>query len=109
KNGRLQCASAWYDIAVMMDPPNVGLEDPCDIVCGNKVCDGCDADPIRGPYFTCTVCEETYDLCLDCYSNTCEDTHIHDSYLKVPSSSYPIPSFECHLEMLCLAMQEEIL
>jgi hypothetical protein len=33
------------------------------------LCDGCDLMPIRGPRFTCRVCEE-FNLCQQCFNST---------------------------------------
>lgn len=33
------------------------------------LCDGCDLMPIRGPRFSCRVCEE-FNLCQQCFNST---------------------------------------
>lgn len=94
KAGRLQLASAWYDIALMAFSPNSGILDPAMVTNPIKCCDHCHADPIIGPCYTCTSCVgPCYDLCEECYQKRSE-MHRHSEYFMVPSAGYPLPSLE---------------
>ena len=105
KAGRHGLASAWYDIALITHPLNSAAVDPTDVVNPIKACDHCNAKPIKGPCYTCTNCiGPCYDLCSSCFKRRSQ-LHKHQNYLKVPSSSYPLPSFEAHLRILEDAMK----
>jgi ankyrin repeat protein len=107
KSGRLKLASAWYDIALLFHPKNVGVLDPLETVNLTKVCDHCNSAPITGPCYTCTKCTSPcYDLCSSCFKQHPE-IHEHEQYITIPASSYPLPSLEVHLTMLKHAMKEE--
>ena len=107
KSGRLKLASAWYDIALLFHPINVGVVDPLKTVNLAKVCDRCNSDRITGPCYTCAKCTSPcYDLCSSCFKQHSE-IHEHDQYITIPASSYPLPSLEVHLTILKHAMKEE--
>jgi hypothetical protein len=93
----------------MLNPGHKGVRDPADLICRTKFCDACMIDQIRGPYYTCTVCvAPCYDLCGSCFEKRSEGGHPHTKFMKVPSSSFPIPTFEEHLEKLKVAIETEI-
>jgi ankyrin repeat protein len=100
KAGRFRVASAWYDIALVTHPCNVGIVDPAAIVNPIKSCDHCGAKPIVGTCYTCTRCiGPCYDLCGSCYVKRSE-IHQHERYLTIPASSNPLPSLDGHLTIL---------
>ena len=105
KSGRFDLASAWYDIALITHPLNSSVTNPTDVVNPIKACDHCSIKPIKGPCYTCTSCVgPCYDLCSTCFKRR-SHLHKHQNYLMVPSSSYPLPSFEAHLRVLEEAMK----
>jgi len=107
RKGRLVSGSAWLDVALMIEPGNAYIRKPEDITCSTKACDRCGIDPIRGPYFTCTLClAPCYDLCRPCFETRSEGEHRHERYLKVPSAVYPLPTLDGHLDNLRLAIEQ---
>jgi ankyrin repeat protein len=106
KAGRFRVASAWYDIALVTHPCNVGIVDSAAIVNPIKSCDHCGAKPIVGTCYTCTRCiGPCYDLCGNCYVKRSE-VHKHERYLTIPASSDPLPSLGGHLTILKEAVKE---
>lgn len=106
KSGRPKLASAWYDIALLTHPINLGVVDPLKTVNPIKVCDRC-VKPITGPCYTCTKCTgPCYDLCSNCFKQRSQ-IHEHDQYITIPALPYPLPSLEAHLMILRKAMKEE--
>ena len=107
RKGRLRSASAWFDIALMLNPANKDVQDPENIIYGRKFCDNCLTRPIRGPCYTCISCiAPFYDLCGDCYEKRPDIDHCHNQFLRVPSSPEPIPSLNQLIKILEWAREE---
>lgn len=108
KAKRVRLASAWLDVALMIDPKNVGVKRTIDITCSNKGCDRCGLRPVVGPYYTCTLCvRPCFDLCSACHKTHSLD-HAHTEFLKVPSAVDNLPTLEEHLETLKEAMERDL-
>ena len=111
KLGRLKMASAWLDLAIMIDPRNTGIDTRKvqEITCSNKACDVCGVCPISGPYFTCSECvRPCYDLCSECHGRPFKASHPHNRFIKVPSSRDTLPTLEELLGTLKVAMELEL-
>jgi len=108
KAQRLGMAAAWFDVALMIDSKNSGVKSSNDVICTNKVCDGCQVGPpLMGPYFTCTICvRPCYDLCSACHQSRSTD-HAHNQYLKVPSTT-ALHTFEEYVKILWRTMEREL-
>lgn len=105
KSGKIELASAWYDIALLEHPLNSSAREPADVVNPVKACDHCSAKPIKGPCYTCKVCiGPCYDLCSNCYKRH-RHLHKHQDYLTVPKSRCTLPSFDAQLKTLEAAMK----
>lgn len=107
--GRSELGSAWLDLAIYRCPGNGSIRNPEDLICSKKQCDSCYQAPIKGPYHACVLClPQCYDICAPCFQKRKEIGHPHDCFLKIPASSYPLPTFEEHLDRLQKAIEHEI-
>ena len=71
----------------------LGVEAP--VVHPRVQCDGCQASPLAGVRYKCTVCDN-FDLCELCES---QGTHPHP-FLKITDPSLPLPHIQCSMESL---------
>jgi len=91
---------------------NGTIRNPEDVIYAKKICDMCDLNLMKSLYYTCVSCaiDESpfYDFCNACFHKRAEIGHIHDNFIKVPATSYPLSTFGEHLDRLRLAMESEI-
>ena len=108
RKGSLKCASAWFDLSVILHPDNMNEMNSANIIYHKKGCDSCGMQPIKGRCYTCIVCfNPCYDLCQTCFEKRGEHGHRHSRYIGIPSAQGSLPGLSEHCDILRFAMQEQ--
>jgi hypothetical protein len=108
RKGRFRCASAWFDLALMLHPKNKTIQSSDSVVFHKKACNNCKIHPIVGTCYTCVHCiGPCYDLCTACFKLHHLLGHPHDQFLTRPRPSHTLPGLVELFATLQQAMQDE--
>lgn len=84
----LSVASLCFDLATIIHRDNVTARNPTELLHDDVFCRRCTIEPVKGFCYRCTNCFiPQYDLCADCYEKRWQFGHMHNQFLRIPSST----------------------
>jgi hypothetical protein len=105
RNQNFELAAICFDLAIVTAPSNSGAGEIQALV-QETICNRCNKSFMKGFAYRCARCVDIhteYDLCTVCFEKRWQFAHVHNHYIRIPSSSN-FPSIAALLESLLEAV-----